>query len=467
MSIDQPGDPSSPRASVSIRDFGAVGDGTTKDTKAVQAAIDACHRSGGGTVIVPPGVFLIGTIYLRDNINLHLAPGATLKASTDRADYNADDAFAQNQIFRTESVTGAHLILAIEAENVSITGHGVIDGSGPAFFRTDTRTEKDDRWEYGDWRPGQMVYFCECTDVTVRDVFLKDSPYWNLFLHGCEHVVVHGLTIRNEPQSRTGDGIDIDSSRNVRVSACDIATCDDAVTVRGNAATLKDPSKRAENVIVTGCVLRSRACGVRVGVGSGTIRDCIFSDLVIKDSKRGFCVLGNYSPRSKGVDIRDVRLSDSIVEAVTPISISTGCTDRPVREIVLSSLKMRGTGASFIGGMPDNPVSDVTLRDIDLDISGGERNYPETPTPIELWQGEGKRYGASATGMPCVLYVENATDIRFDNFRVRRTDQQGLWQQALRFRKCERLEFLRTRIDGFEDLPPDARVRTEDSTTVG
>ena len=446
---------------LSVRDFGAVGDGRTKDTKAIQAAVDRCHSAGGGTVLVPAGAYLTGTIYLKDNIDLHLGPGATLKGSTEREDYNADDAFAQNQVFTTEHVTGAHLILAVEAKNVSISGHGVIDGSGPAFFR-----DTGGRWEYGDWRPGQMVYFCECENVTVRDVSLKDSPYWNLFLHGCENVVVNGLTIRNHRESRTGDGIDIDSSRNVRVAACDIATCDDAITIRGNARTLKDPSKRAENVIVTGCVLSSRACGVRVGVGSGAIRNCVLSDLVITDTKTGIFVLGNYSPRAQGVDIRHVRFSDMIVEAVVPFAVATGCTDRPVRDIVFSSLRLKGSTASFIGGTPDNRVSDVTFRDIDLEIIGGQNNYANTPTPIEFWQGERKKYSATAASIPCVLYAENAAGVRFDNVRVRRTDQEGLWENVLRFRQCDDFEFYRTTIEGFDHLPPDAQVRMEDSNGI-
>jgi hypothetical protein len=219
--------------------------------------------------------------------------------------------------------------------------------------------------------------------------------------------------------------------------------------------------KCAENVIVTGCVLSSRACGIRVGVGSGTIRDCVLSDLVVTDTKYGFCVVGNYSPRGKGVDIRDVRLSNSIVKAVVPFSIATGWTDRPVRGIVLSSLTMAGSTASFIGGTPANPVSNVTVRDVDLEISGGEHNYANTPTPIEIWQGEQKKYGATAIGMPCVLYAENASDVRFDNLRVRRTDRRGLWEAVFRLKSCRGFEFNRTTVEGFDHLPADGQLLTD------
>ncbi len=117
-----------------IIDFGATGDGLTKNTSTIQAAIDQCHHDGGGQVVVPPGVFVTGSIFLRDNVELHLLSGAEIKGSPDLADYNADDCFAQNQVFTTEQVTGAHLIMAIEATNVAITGRGRINGKAKVYL---------------------------------------------------------------------------------------------------------------------------------------------------------------------------------------------------------------------------------------------------------------------------------------------------------------------------------------------
>jgi hypothetical protein len=127
---------------------------------------------------------------------------------------------------------------------------------------------------------------------------------------------------------------------------------------------------------------------------------------------------------------------------------------------------MKGSAASFIGGIPDNPVSEVAFRDVELEISGGEHNYSNTPTPIEIWQGANKKYGATAMGMPCALYAENASSVRFDGFRLRRTDRQGLWESALRLRKCRDFDFARTTVEGFDHLSSDAQVRIEESTGI-
>src|SRR5690625_68544 len=112
-----------------VKDYGAVGSGEVKDTEAIQQTIDACAAAGGGTVLLPAGRYLSGTIYLKSNMNLHLSGGATLVGSTDREDYNADDVFPENYASVRDQATGAHLIIAYLQVNVSITGTGTIDGN--------------------------------------------------------------------------------------------------------------------------------------------------------------------------------------------------------------------------------------------------------------------------------------------------------------------------------------------------
>ena len=121
-------------AEYNILEYGAVPGGNKINTKAVQAAVDTCAENGGGRVLVPAGTFLTGTIFLKDNVELHLAAGAVLKGSPDLADYNADDCIPQNRVFAAEQVTGGHLIIAAEVRNVSITGPGTIDGNVSAFL---------------------------------------------------------------------------------------------------------------------------------------------------------------------------------------------------------------------------------------------------------------------------------------------------------------------------------------------
>ena len=303
-------------ASHDVRAFGAAGDGRTKDTAAIQRALDVCAKSGGGRVVVPPGTYLIGSIYLGDGTELHLEKGATLLGSPDLADYNAPDAYPQNFGSVNEGWSAKHLILALEKRDVSITGRGAIDGNGRAFFADKPQFRGTVCWRDGginardykhQGRPGQEIVFIECKGVAVRDVTFRDMSCWSCFFYGCENVTVGGVTVRNGLLNLNTDGFDVDSCRNVRIGDCDIVTGDDAIAIRGSPARLRNPAKVCENVRVSNIVCRVSADGVRVGVGEGTIRDVRISDMKIEHAGRGLhvqCCYGK-NPR-KGVDISGV-----------------------------------------------------------------------------------------------------------------------------------------------------------------
>ena len=170
-----------------VKDFGAVGDGVTMDTAAIQRAIDA-----GGVVNFPPGTYLTGTLYLKSYGGLHLEMGAKIVASGNPADYNADDFCVQNRPRPHEEASGAHLICGVEVTHVVISGDGMIDGSRKFFQHTPLPSGK---YEIDKWRPAQMIYFVESDHITVRDVELVNVPYWSLLFHGCDDVSARGLKI--------------------------------------------------------------------------------------------------------------------------------------------------------------------------------------------------------------------------------------------------------------------------------
>lgn len=299
-----------------VRAFGARGDGRTKDTEAFQRAIDKASSRGGGTVEMPTGRYLVGSLYLKSNVDLHIWKGATIVASGDRKDYNGPDVCPQNRacVCKGESVDGAHLFLCIEQTNVTVRGEGRIDGNSRAFLLGPTG-ERPGQSQIP-WRPAQMLYFVECSGLRLVGLELVDAPYWSCFLHGCDDVVVERLDIRNvrgDFHTHNGDGIDIDCSERVSVTGCRIVTADDALTLRGDVAFLRHKRDCAD-VTVSDCELSSACSGIRIGVGEGCIHDATFSRLAIRDTRIGINMVSGWSPESKGVDIHDFSFSDLNVD---------------------------------------------------------------------------------------------------------------------------------------------------------
>jgi polygalacturonase len=415
-----------------IQRFGAVGDGKTKATSAVQQAIDDCHEMGGGTVLVPPGIYLIGTIYLKSSVTLHLSAGAVLRGSSHREDYNPDDVFPENQVFSRENVTGAHLVIAYQAENVSITGEGTIDGNSSQFFEPLPPDEITTSYQYrpqhftvAEWRPGQMVFFCRCTNVSVRDISLVNAPYWTVFLLGCRGVQVRGLRITNPPQTPTCDGIDIDCCRDVTVSDCIIHTGDDAITLRGNNSRLGEHGQACQNVAITNCVLSTPCCGFRVGVGSGVVRDCTISNIVIKETRTGINVISAWSERLHGVAIENVRFANISMDVIVPLNVLLGQHARPpaqIRDLSFAHIRAIGRQGCYLGGNPGQPIADIHLHDVELVLTGDEVD-PDFAHKIP---------GAAGTnGVPAALWARYIEGLRVSGLRVAWREISGAWQHGV------------------------------------
>jgi len=435
--MDHPG-------TVNVRDYGAAGDGVTKDTTSLQAAIDACAAAGGGLVLVPPGDYLTGAVHLKSNIELHLQAGATLRGSPDRDDYNPDDVFPENNVFSFERVSGAHLVIAYRAENVAITGQGAIDGRSSNFFEplADERRSASYRGHSGNfvlkgWRPGQMVFFCCCRNVAVRDVSLLNAPYWTLFLLGCSDVRVRGLIITNPPQTPNGDGIDIDCCSNVTVSDCIIRSGDDSITLRGNARAL-GVRKPCENVTITNCVLSSPCNAIRVGVGDGVVRNCSISNIVVTDSRTGINMVCRYSDRVPvGTCIEGIHFSDFTVDAVLPIQVIEGAgaaAPAGMRDISFSRFRVSGEAGLYIGGNPELPMTRVRLADWELTLHGGTDNCELVegvphPYPVPGHPGAGGR-----PALPCAIYGTHLHDVRLRNVHVHWADDiSRVWRDGFVF----------------------------------
>ncbi|MBP5640111.1 MAG: right-handed parallel beta-helix repeat-containing protein [Victivallales bacterium] len=431
-----------------IRDFGAVGDGVTNDTAAIQRALDS-----GGAVYVPGGTYRTGTLYLRSNGGLHLASDAVLMGSPDPADYNSYDSFPQNWKCDEEQASGAHLIVALECENVFIGGNGRIWGNREAFFDPLTYPYGS-RTYFTGWRPSQMILFCECKNVSVSDVILLNSPYWSLMFMGCDDVRVRGLDISNMPwQSWNGDGIAIDCCHNVTVSDSIVRSSDDGVTVRASVGKhLKKHDDVCENIAISNCVMLGHS-GIRYGVGSGTIRNCSASNLTIKGGLRGIGIHQSYETKlfpdgARGCQVENITLSNLTIDcqmpfyltATTPPTVIQPSSQHQIRGISYNNIRARGWLPMMVSiANEDMNIHDVSMTDCTFQIHDG----PADVFAIEqkdILRGWARYYEYG-------MYFENVRDVMFRNVRVAWENEVKGWKSALCMKNTHEMTFHDCRFD--------------------
>ena len=421
-----------------VRDLGAVGDGIAKDTAAIQRALDA-----GGMAYLPPGEYLTGTLYLRSRGGLELAPGAVLRASPDPADYD-ENPCPQNRVFSSEMVSGAHLLVACEVHDVTIRGGGRIHGSREAFFSGAEDPQRPGKFLRPAWRPGQMLFFCESTDVKIADVELCESPYWCCFLHGCEHVDIRGVRIRNHRMTPNSDGIDLDCCRFVTVSDCRIDAGDDCITLRANTEPLKIP-RPCEKIAVSNCILSSPCQAIRVGVGDGTIRDAVFGNIVIHDTRSGIQLVSRYSSKSRGVTIENLLFGDIVMECRRPLAVLSdvrGARDEavgPIRGIVFRNIRARGDRSCFFEANRRGDIADLTLDGVDVTLRGGD----------DIEEGANLSYGEfGVKNAPAAFHLKHLEDCVFRRVRARwSADASPRWKYALWAEASEAPELAECRFD--------------------
>ncbi|GMW01556.1 MAG: exo-poly-alpha-D-galacturonosidase [Candidatus Hydrogenedentota bacterium] len=422
-----------------VTTFGAKGDGTTLNTTVLQAAIDACAAAGGGTVLIPRGTFLSGTLYMKDNVVLHLDHAATLLGSGALSDYPINVCKYPS---RSDAYTLRALIWGEGLQNIGITGTGVIDGQGHLFkgnvataeeiaavkplLEPEGRFIPEPRYMN---RP-YVIRFISCRNVRVEGVAMRASPMWMQHYLDCDFVTIRGVSVFNHGCANN-DMIDIDGCRNVIVSDCFGDTDDDALTLKSTG------SRPTEHVVVSNCVLSSHCNAIKAGTESaGGFNDITISNSVIRRSS----VTDEYHGRVEGLagialeivdggSMRRVAISNITVEGtVAPIFIRLGNRGRAarpsahpldplppvgtIRDISISNIV--ATGASNTGcaiaGLPDHPIENLSLSNIRISFAGGgtERPWADVPENPEKYPEITMFDALPAYG----FYIRHATGLR-------------------------------------------------------
>jgi hypothetical protein len=417
----------------SVRDHGATGTRAQNATAPVQKAIDACHARGGGTVYVPPGEYTTGTLVLKDNVTLWLEAGATFYLSQDKADFPAERAF----------------VFADGARNVAIRGRGRFDGLaryewGPPEEQ-DTEILEEERLaaqagvDTRRWlRRGLQAMtfvFKRCRGVLVEDVTLVGSTLWNVRLWGCDGVVIRGVTIESDlERAANSDGIDIDGSRNVRISDSRIATGDDAIVLKSGRWRWdgQGESYPTENVLVTNCVLSSSSTAFMIGTESyADFRHIVLSNSVIRDSNKGF-----------GINIQDgATVEDLLIANVTMDLRRRHWNWWGSAEAFYFVLKKR-TPESRLGA-----IRDVVVRDVVAHVQGTARIVGHAERRIENVTLSGFQLFMAPESTPDKRASHGLVAERVDRLRIRdmelRWDEgapETRWESALVLRDARDVE---------------------------
>ena len=409
--------------SYSIGEYGAIGDGSTVNTAAIQQAIDACHAAGGGAVYIPSGTYCTGTIELKSRVELVLAPGAVLLGSPRIADYRCD--CGENR-YRGEPEMDRCLIFARGAQDIGIRGQGIINGNGAltVFPNAD---------DPGRNRP-MLMRLIDCRGIRVREVTFHDPAGWTSAWISCHDIVVDGITIHSRVNDN-GDGLDFDGCTRVRVSNSDFDTSDDCICLQ--TSHLDTPCR---DVVISNCTFCSKWAGIRIGLlsranlESVTVSNCTFRDISDAGLKIQMC---------EGATLQNMVFGNLVMQRVPrPIFVTLAgqrcCVDAPpgipapgqlrrlhFHDILIDNSELDLDSHLVISGVPGHVVEDISLSNISLLSRGGAgADLADPGGVVELdpdgLAGHWPEYYCFKRILPAAgLYARHVRGLRLQNLDLR------------------------------------------------
>lgn len=370
----------------SIKDFGAVADDSTINTKAIQATIDHVASGGGGTVVVPQGIFVSGALFLKPKVNLHLENGAVLKCSTDMANFPVQRTRIEGHF---EEKFNPALINAKDCDGLRITGEGTFDGAGrpiwDLFWKLRAAAPNPGNFPNVGVPRARLALIENSRGVTVEGVTFKDSQFWNLHLYKCDGVTVRQARFEvpdDYRQAPSTDGIDLDSCRNVVVEGCYFSVTDDCIAAKGSKGphAMEDrDSPPVEHIRVRDCVFKRGNGIMTLGSEATLVRDVIVERCrVVGNVTVAVLKLRSDTPQHyEDIHYRDITLDSTggTIISVRPWSQYTNLQGAAPPHSVVRNVSMAGFKGRFgsFGAIQPNPgqteISNISFKDFDVTLA--------------------------------------------------------------------------------------------------
>ena len=359
------------------RTYGANADGVTKDTRAIQAAIDDCASVGGGTVRLSGGTFLSAPIVLKDNVTLDVAAGATLLGSPDHDDY------PQLEVFRAPGRQS--LVSADHAKNIAITGSGVIDGNGQSWWTEARSTPGAGIVGVGVFRP-RLVVFNYCQHIRMEGITVQNSPSWQIVPYYSDDIVIRNIKVLAPYPSPNTDAIDPFSSSNIVIDHVYADTGDDNVAIKSGEINSPGPDSPSKNITIADCDFEH---GHGLSIGSeiaGGVQNVHAERIHFKGTDQGIRIK---SERDRGNDVSNLSFKDITMENVKTAILITEYYPHPApvgdvpaepvgrltpkfHGITIENLTATGSdSAGTIVGLPESPVLGLAMKNVHIAAKTG------------------------------------------------------------------------------------------------
>ncbi|HET9571577.1 MAG TPA: glycosyl hydrolase family 28 protein [Bacteroidales bacterium] len=427
-----------------VCDYGAVGDGVTLNTVSIQNAIDACAKDGGGTVLIPGGNFVTGTLELKSNMTLHVSASGKLLGSKTKEDYR-----------RGEGVPSGNgnmvLLYAVNAKNLSIDGNGTISGQGAAFYTgtgdgTSPLSSKNPNPDpnaipLNRDRPHLMIFY-KCDNLKIRDIFLTESAYHCMRILNCTHVNFDGIRIYNRI-NKNNDGFHFNSCENVKISNCEVLCQDDACALFGSNkfvtvtnctfstrwSIFRFGSGDSQNICVSNCLIYDTyGCPIKISAGNCRIENLTFSNIIMKNVTGPIGI--GYSGGSKRSGDKDTTVTESYLRNIAFNGIRASVRIEPVNHPDIPFEVKVNNGEQYscisLNGLGNNYIENISFTDVQVTYEGGGTAEMAAKRAVQQLSAEyfgvwnQAPYGPPAYG----LYARNVKGLTLNNvyFQLKNPD---------------------------------------------